>query len=168
MKSAKNNFTKVRKCQHKNANTISLWSLSLLQKNATINYMTLCYFFHKVFAFFNIWIETMFKPMRYIGFAAKKSVFHWNCCYTWTEVLKCNMKQEGGGKRKKKSFRFAQFSCTGVSGCACAPAADSLRVGSSSLIVFFNFSIPNLIFWTLTCRSAAIPLPPWKSKWSLK
>lgn len=54
MKSAKNNFTEVRKCQHKNANTISLWSLSLLEKNATINYMTLCYFFHKVFAFFNI------------------------------------------------------------------------------------------------------------------
>lgn len=102
MKSAKNNFAKVRKCQHKNANTISLWSISLLQKNATINFMTVRYFFHRVFAFFNIWIEMMFKP---IGFTAKKSIFHWNSCYACTEVLKCNMKQEGGGRKKKKKFQ---------------------------------------------------------------
>lgn len=159
MKSAKNNLAKVRKCQHKNANTISLWSIPLLQKNATINFMTVCYFFHRVFAFFNIWIAMMFKP---IGFTAKKSVFHWNSCYACTEVLKCNMKQEGGGRKKKKSFRFAQFSCTGVSGCVCAPAADSLCVGRLSLIVFCSFSVP--VFWALTCKSLGISVPFWKSK----
>lgn len=105
MKSAKTTFAKVRKCQYKSANTISVWSSSVLQKNATINYMTACYFFHKVLAFFNIWIETMFNPMQYIGFAAKNSIFHRNCCYSCAEVLKWNLKQERDGRRKKKKFQ---------------------------------------------------------------
>ena len=76
--------------------------------------------------------------------------------------------RRGWWRGEKRSFRFAQFSCADVSGCASAPAADCLRAGSLLLIVFFSFSIFKLIFWTLTCRSAAISLLLWKSKWSLK
>lgn len=64
-------------------------------------------------AFFHTWIEIMFKL---IDSAAKKYIFHWNCCYTCTKIVKCNANLEGDGRRGKKSFRFAQLSHAGVRG----------------------------------------------------